>query len=334
MAVESLVLRMSVAMLVTISVRSCAVVDLKGNLALKRKVVQSSTWANSVTSYTARHAVDGKNNLKVKSCACTRSEDNPWLRVELPRTYRVARVVIGYIDKYFQGSLAGAEIHVGNSLTNNGNDNPIVAVVNSENLSAKRKTEQRFHPTPGRYVNVMLPAKNKHLIICELEVYTFDEDDVQARKINLALKGRATQSSLANGIAAGFGLPQHAIDGNRNPDLYKGSCSHTEREKDPWWRVDLLGRHAIVSVSLTNRGDCCAERLNGAVIHVGNSLSSEGQKNPVCATVSSITAGETRSFSCSEWMDGRYVTIVVPGEDKILSMCEVGVYGFALDNGI
>ncbi|KAK1799075.1 hypothetical protein P4O66_007341 [Electrophorus voltai] len=317
----------SVAMLLAISVRSCASFNLLGNVALKSKVVQSSTWSDSVTSYVATYAVDGKNDLNDQMCACTKSETHPWLRVELPRKYVVVRVAIGYPENCCQTSFTGAQIHVGNSLKNNGNDNPMVAVVDSVRVNAMRKVEYSFQPVKGRYVNVMLPTENKYLLICELEVYAIDADYIFSKKVNLALKGRATQSSLKKGDSAGFGLAQHAIDGNRNPDLNKGSCSHTEQEKDPWWRIDLLGKHFITSVSLTNRGDCCANRLNGTVIHVGNSLKSEGQKNAVCAKVSSLCAGQTKTFFCRRLIEGRYVTIVVPGENRILTLCEVEVYG-------
>lgn len=104
---------------------------------------------------------------------------------------------------------------------------------------------------------------------------------MQAERINVAPNGRATQSSVNQGTTACLSLAQNAIDGNRQYNLFKGSCTQTTTESDPWWRLDLMKNYTIASVALTNRGDCCAEQLNGVVIHVGDSLESEGWANPV-----------------------------------------------------
>lgn len=104
---------------------------------------------------------------------------------------------------------------------------------------------------------------------------------IQSEGINVAPNGRATQSSVNQGSTACLSLAQNAIDGNRQYDLFKGSCTQTNTESDPWWRLDLIKTYTIASVALTNRGDCCAEQLNGAVVHIGDSLESEGRANPV-----------------------------------------------------
>lgn len=93
---------------------------------------------------------------------------------------------------------------------------------------------------------------------------------------NLALRGRATQSSTYSGITNAI----NAIDGNTDTNFYHGSCSCTNPDVSPWWRVDLLKPHKISQIVITNRGDCCGERLNGAVILVGNSLQNNGNNNP------------------------------------------------------
>jgi len=102
-----------------------------------------------------------------------------------------------------------------------------------------------------------------------------------SERINVAPNGRATQSSVNQGITACLSLAQNAIDGNRQYDQFKGSGTQTTTESDPWWRLDLMKRYTITSVALTNRGDCCTEQLNGVVIHIGDSLESEGRANPV-----------------------------------------------------
>lgn len=94
----------------------------------------------------------------------------------------------------------------------------------------------------------------------------------------MALRGKATQSNELNLELADA---SNAIDGNRESDYWAGSCIHTDQQTNPWWRVDLLDSYIVTSVIITNRGDCCPERLNGAEIHIGNSLQDNGAGNPV-----------------------------------------------------
>ncbi|XP_035862275.1 fucolectin-like [Sander lucioperca] len=95
---------------------------------------------------------------------------------------------------------------------------------------------------------------------------------------NVALRGKATQSDR---LDHAFGAAYNAIDGNRDPTFNGGSCTRTDEQTNPWWRVDLLESYIVTSIIITNRGDCCPERLNGAEIHIGNSLQDHGAANPV-----------------------------------------------------
>uniref|UniRef100_A0A672HWE5 Si:ch211-215k15.4 n=1 Tax=Salarias fasciatus TaxID=181472 RepID=A0A672HWE5_SALFA len=136
----------------------------------------------------------------------------------------------------------------------------------------------------------------------------------------------STQSSRYNHA---LGAAYNAIDGNRNAAWVAGSCSHSNTATNPWWRVDLLESYIVTSISITNL-DVLAERLDGAEIHIGNSLQENGAANPVCAVVEDIPPGFTESFQCGG-MDGRFVNIVIPGRRASLSLCEVEVHGSRLD---
>ena len=91
---------------------------------------------------------------------------------------------------------------------------------------------------------------------------------------NLALQGKATQSSLHS-----FGIAYNAIDGNRASTWEKASCSHTAQEANPWWRLDLIKTHKVFSVKITNQ-DVNEQLINGAEIRVGDSLNNNGNNNP------------------------------------------------------
>ena len=95
---------------------------------------------------------------------------------------------------------------------------------------------------------------------------------------NWARLGVATQSSVMSHHQ--YGRPQKAIDGNRASDWNQWSCTHTQHDYRPWWRVDLQAAYKVNYVKITNRKDCCPERLNGAEIRIGNSRLDNGNRNP------------------------------------------------------
>uniref|UniRef100_A0A3P9Q794 Si:ch211-215k15.4 n=1 Tax=Poecilia reticulata TaxID=8081 RepID=A0A3P9Q794_POERE len=141
---------------------------------------------------------------------------------------------------------------------------------------------------------------------------------------NLALRGKATQSNRLKGEWDSFVDASNAID---------GSCTHTGQQSFPWWRVDLLESYILTSISVTNRGDCCADNITGAEIYVGNSLQDHGTSNPMVAVISRIPLGRTLKITFSSHVEGRYVTVLQPGLNKVLTLCEVEVYGYLAPTG-
>ncbi|XP_053565465.1 fucolectin [Bombina bombina] len=159
--------------------------------------------------------------------------------------------------------------------------------------------------------------------------YSYCEGDCKTscQYENVALRGRATQSSVFGNTKYGYvSWPINAIDGNPDADYYHGSCTHTNNDMSPWWRLDLLRNHRISKVIITNRGDCCGERLNGGEILIGSSLANNGNNNPRCAQITNSVVPLTQSFDCDNLV-GRYVNIVIPGRQDFLHFCEVAVYG-------
>lgn len=75
------------------------------------------------------------------------------------------------------------------------------------------------------------------------------------------------------------GAAENAVDGKRDANYDSGSCSHTKSEFNPWWRVDLKEVYNVSKVMITNREDCCQERIRGVQIRVGNSLKNYGNDN-------------------------------------------------------
>ncbi|XP_067250481.1 uncharacterized protein [Chanodichthys erythropterus] len=288
--------------------------DFEGNLAYKATAVQSSTYD---LKGAAENAVDGKRdaNYDSGSCSHTISEFNPWWRVDLKEVYNVSKVMITNREDCCQERIRGVQIRVGNSLKNYGNDNELAVTVST----AYRGTSTfEFEPIKGRYVNIVLPGNSVTLTLCEVEVFA-ETSTCSCILRNVALGAKAVQSSTYNHL----GGAENAVDGNKESNYMLGSCTHTDGI-DPWWRVDLKEVHRVTRVSITNRGDCCEERIEGAQIRIGNSLENNGNDNELAATVEHILPGGTETFEFKP-VKGRYVNIFLPG-NKYLSLCEVQVF--------
>lgn len=125
---------------------------------------------------------------------------------------------------------------------------------------------------------------------------------------------------------------------SRAVDRDAGSCTHTgygysksfENSKDPWWVVDLGARRKITRILITNRKDCCGDRLSdfeiriGDAIPLGNGRGNSATRNRICQSGLSVPEGITKEFRCP--MVGRYIVIRIPGENKVLTLCDVKVY--------
>ncbi|KAI4811248.1 hypothetical protein KUCAC02_014162 [Chaenocephalus aceratus] len=98
----------------------------------------------------------------------------------------------------------------------------------------------------------------------------------KGRQENVALRGKASQSGRNPDY---YGDANKAIDGSLILTILLVHA--TAWQTNPWWRVDLLESYIVTSIIITNRADCCAERLNGAEVHIGNPLKDNGVANPV-----------------------------------------------------
>ncbi|KAJ1194897.1 hypothetical protein NDU88_004182 [Pleurodeles waltl] len=136
---------------------------------------------------------------------------------------------------------------------------------------------------------------------------------------NLALKGTASQSTQYGYL----GLPSYPLSGKRTGSYHDMSCSATNGDLNPWWKVDLGKSQAIGSVVVVNRADCCPERIRGAEVRVGDN---ENNNNPVCGTITDLSAGSVSTLCC-KGMVGRYVSVVITGRQEYLTLCGVEVYG-------
>ncbi|XP_074716759.1 uncharacterized protein LOC141939920 [Strix uralensis] len=298
--------------------QGCAALPGAQNVALGRPAAQSSVL-DAISS--AGNAVDGNRDgdWERGSCAHTTEEPEPWWRVDLGHRHAVYAVVVKNRRDCCWQSLKGAEIRVGDSLLAHGRRNPVCGIITDAGPGSLSTV--CCHGLRGRYVSILIPNREDALALCEVEVIRQGCAPLPGAP-NLAREQQATQSSTSTGL----GAAAKAVDGNRDGVWHRGSCSHTRREREPWWSVDLGGRHAVAAVVVKNRQDCCWHRLRGARVHVGDAPAERGKDNPTCGVITDTGPGSL-STVCCHGLPGRYVTVTVPGRWEQLALCEVEVYG-------
>uniref|UniRef100_A0A7N4P6A0 Fucolectin tachylectin-4 pentraxin-1 domain-containing protein n=1 Tax=Sarcophilus harrisii TaxID=9305 RepID=A0A7N4P6A0_SARHA len=286
-------------------------------------------------------AVDGSllSDFDEGNCIQTNKDINPWWMVDLGSTETVKSVAITPRKDCCTEELYGAFILVGELPENGGIFNSKCAVIGS--LSRGKTEFFRCGTMRGRYVSVISPKREIFLSFCEVRVFgkTSDfisHDDLPVippvtslPKANddtvltgpLLSEQRPTSQSSASLPSQS---PQKPMDGS----IQSGYCVQTLQENDPWWMIDLGSTQTLGFVSITNRKDCCPEQIKGTLILVGDSSHHGGKWNARCAVIPSLGAGTKQVFSCGE-MNGRYVTIIKPGREKILSFCDLKVFGKA-----
>nr|XP_055024453.1 fucolectin-1-like [Misgurnus anguillicaudatus] len=131
------------------------------NLARRGRPVQSSTSG----SWVAANGID----TSPLTCTHTATTDNPWWRVDLLDSYFISTVVITNRPTCCPERLDGAEVRIGNSLENNGNNNTRCAVLYGVPMA--QSVSVTCDDILGRYVNVIIPGSLKILTMCDVQVY-------------------------------------------------------------------------------------------------------------------------------------------------------------------
>ncbi|KAM6957968.1 LOW QUALITY PROTEIN: cilia and flagella-associated protein 47-like [Tautogolabrus adspersus] len=136
------------------------------NLALLGTASQSATSANAP----AKNANDGNRNPYFSGGSCTRTAGGPvhWWSLLLPEKCSITHVDITNRVQ-LSSRLNNAELFIGNSREDNGNNNPRCAVINS----IPSGSTQTFNcgGMVGQLVNVRLNVTGSVLTLCEVEVY-------------------------------------------------------------------------------------------------------------------------------------------------------------------
>ncbi|KAG9464542.1 fucolectin-7-like [Eleutherodactylus coqui] len=141
---------------------------------------------------------------------------------------------------------------------------------------------------------------------------------------NYAKHGHASQSSTYEGSAGIIPGAELAIDGNDDSEFKLGSCMHTKLDYGPWLTIDMRRLIIVGVVVLTNRQDCCRDRLMGAQVLAGTSPDVSQQKS--CGVVTDVS--QEKIPICCDGIEARFITIKIPERWEHLHVCEVEVFDF------
>ncbi|XP_022810231.1 receptor-type tyrosine-protein phosphatase F-like [Stylophora pistillata] len=289
------------------------------NVALGKATIQSSTFNNTQlgVSGVSGKAVDGNSDTEFKNGGCTHTQqDNPsWWRVDMGSEVPVSDIFIVNRFSTLPDVMARSENY---SITLGSNSqvakNPQCKGLYSF-VNFKASAVCFTNPlTTGRYIGIST-VKKQLLQLCEVEINLRD---------NLAFRKQTNQSSVQYG-----GVSSRAVDGISDPNWKTGSCTHTGRDYNPWWRVDLGQVEPVSEVYLVNQVDEWFYRQSNFEIRVGTVSDNGGIANPRCGDKQSysLPRGKGVSFFCRPVLFGRYVTVrSLRGQKKHFTLCEVEVY--------
>ncbi|XP_022807816.1 uncharacterized protein LOC111344820 [Stylophora pistillata] len=289
------------------------------NFALRKPTLQSSTFNNTQlgVSGVSGKAVDGNSDTEFRngSCSHTQANNPSWWRVDLgPDKVAVSDIFI--VNRISTSPVIARNRNYNITLGDNSevvNNLQCKGLYSFVNFTASAVCFT--NPlTTGRYVGI-LTTKQHSLQLCEVEIYLRD---------NLAFRKQTNQSSVQYG-----GVSSRAVDGISDTSYQARSCTHTRREDNPWWRVDLGQVEPVSEVYLVNQADEWFFRQNNFEIRVGTVSDNGGITNPRCGDKEnySLPQGEGVSFFCRPVLFGRYVTIrSLRTDNEHFTLCEVEVY--------
>ena len=121
---------------------------------------------------------------------------------------------------------------------------------------------------------------------------------------------------------------ENLIDGHSDT-FYSSSSIPTPY---PWVQIELMDKTEVEYIKITNRRDCCGERLSNIEIRVGNNeMSSLGRsanfRNELCGRYDGPAEnGEVVWVSCQKPLLGKFITIqTLDNSNVYMNIAEVEV---------
>ncbi|MEL6842547.1 MAG: discoidin domain-containing protein, partial [Bacteroidota bacterium] len=283
------------------------------NLALGKPVTQSSLYGND-PRFVPEKAVDGVPTDG--SMTHTLRDANAWWEIDLEDSYNLSGIRLFNRVGCCSDRLSNFYVFVSDQPFTSTDFNTTLNQADVKAVHypgvARRETYLDLH-TSGRYLRVQLAGTN-YLTLAEVEIMGCTPPPAPTTcntPSNIALGQTATQSSMYGG-ALNFEAG-NAVDGNNNGVNSSNTLTHTLRDVNAWWELDLGATADINEIRLWNRTDCCSGRLSNFYVLVSDQPFASQDLNASInqAGVNAIhfpgTAGRETSFPING--QGRYVRV-------------------------
>ncbi|XP_067650981.1 uncharacterized protein [Haliotis asinina] len=307
-------------------------VDLP-NIALNKPTKQSSDYRPSMTS---DRAVDGNHNTNiVRDCAHVAVYNEPsldWWQVDLRQTFLVQTVSITNRGDACNDRLTNFTVEVHTSDPTISNNSGLQLCYWHEDTVGKGLTVDLTCAvnTIGRYVRIVkYSSGHRPLTLCEVEVRgTPLHRTCEGMNLpNIALHKPTKQNSNDDWSKSS----DRAVDGNHNTNAEVRNVELNNKTSMDWWQVDLRQTFLVQIVSITNRWECCHDRLTNFTVevHTSDPMTSNNSGIQLCYWhKDTVGRGLTVDLPCAVNTIGRYVRIVKYSRgNKPLTLCEVDVKG-------
>ncbi|XP_074611760.1 receptor-type tyrosine-protein phosphatase S-like isoform X5 [Acropora palmata] len=295
------------------------------SLGLEDNVLIPDSWLTSSSKLRPdTPAKNGRLNYTAGPSWCALSSDSyPYLEIDLQILHIICAVSTQgnhQADKWVKTFSLQSSTD-GRTWTNYTEDNQVSRKIFSGNYDRKTIVKHiLFLGIVARYLR-FIPGVKHNEACMRAAIFGTPRHNITG---NIALFKPTEQLGLYETSYSSYG-----VDGGRDTN-YK-MCTHTTGGPNPWWRVDLGRVEDVAEVHILNRNSFIT-RLNGAEIRVGNSTADGGARNHLCATNTGLGASKVGTFFCKPTASGRYVYIRIPGNGKVVTVCEVEVYSSYLHN--
>ncbi|MEZ5301759.1 MAG: discoidin domain-containing protein [Verrucomicrobiales bacterium] len=288
------------------------------NLAAGQPVSQSSTRA---AGGAAERAVDGNYNpvFSSNTITHTNTEDQPWWQVDLGSPQRVDSINLYDRMDCCDGRLSNFNVLV--------SDDPTFATSTFSTTYGGNPpghvVSLDLDGSVGQYVRVQLNSNAAVLSLTEAEVIQNADFMFHPLGGNLALGGTATQSSTR--VGSGGNVASVGIDGvafgrfvNEATTTHSATAAAGE-----FWEVQLPESVFINEIVLSNRADCCPERLANVDISIF-----QGENEVFNTTYNGAVFSGILSVSDDLGFLGRGDRVrITQNAAQFLSVSEVQVFG-------
>ncbi|XP_046368466.2 uncharacterized protein LOC124143509 [Haliotis rufescens] len=279
------------------------------------QVSSSSVFTFGSTNYGPQFAVDGGfgTNFVVDNTtfATATSDATPYMDIDLGSNFLLISITITNRGDCCSERLRNIRVEVYNNNPTLGGTPQVCTTIGSTAPAASSTTTFTCSAIAfGRYIRLNKFSKvdaNDVLQLVEVVL-----DGVQLISVIPVHGSQVSSSSVFTFGSTNYG-PQFAVDGGFGTDFVVDNTTFATAVGDttPYMDIDLGSNVLLRSVTITNRGDCCSERLRNIIIEVYDKNPTLGGTPQVCTTIGSTApaAGSTTTFSCSGMPIGRYIRL-------------------------